>query len=210
MVENDRKNEEIEMESTHESCDCETEDSRESMDAEGESQGGPSSDTEEASSSLESMSKEDLIHRLQQAEAEVERVNGAYLRSLADYDNARKRMAAERRELRQLAICELIADLLPTIDNLERAMEVSPDSDLDSVLKGVKMTYRQIMQVLEKENVHCIDALGKSFDPNLHEAVGREESGEHEENTVIDEVQKGYKTDSRVIRPSMVRVSKLP
>ena len=144
--------------------------------------------------------------RMQQEE---EKANDMMLRLAAELDNYKKRVAKERESLIKYAAQNIVQELLPVLDNFERAIESASESkDLDSFLEGVKMTYKHMCDALERKGVTGIDAVGKSFDPNIHEAVMQIASEEYPENVVVEELQKGYMLHDRVIRPSMVAVSK--
>ncbi len=143
--------------------------------------------------------------RMQQ---EVEQTNDTMLRLAAELDNYKKRVAKERQSLIKYAAQGVVQELLPVLDNFERAMDAARQSkDFDSFLKGVEMIYKQMCDALEKRGVSRIDAAGKVFDPNVHEAVMQMASEKHPENIVVEELQKGYMLHDRVIRPSMVAVS---
>lgn len=123
----------------------------------------------------------------------------------ADFDNYRKRVKAEKQEWAGQAVCDFIRELLPVIDNLERAKQA--EGSAQALADGVELVYRQFLSVLEKQGVQAIEACGCAFDPNCHHAIMQVEC-EAEENTVVDELQKGYKLHDRVLRPSMVKVAK--
>lgn len=127
------------------------------------------------------------------------------LRLQADFDNFRRRTRQEKEELSAIVVQNLIGELLPVIDNLERAL--SADAADGSALKtGVDMVYKQLMTTLSQNGVELIEALGGKFDPNFHQAVIREASSE-EEDTILEELQRGYSVRGKVIRPSMVKVA---
>jgi molecular chaperone GrpE len=132
------------------------------------------------------------------------------LRTAAEFDNYRKRVDKERRELSEYAAADLVAELLPIIDNFERALQAPPGSDPDAFRKGVELIHRQMMDALRKRGVKPIDALGADFDPNLHEAVAHEDSDAHREGEVMQELQRGYLLGERLLRPAMVKVAKRP
>ncbi len=139
---------------------------------------------------------------------EVEENYNRYLRVQADFDNFRKRTRKEKEELLKYASLPIIESLLPALDNLERALTAGQNAEhSDSLVKGVEMVFRQIQQVLEQEGLQAIEAEGKPFDPQYHQAVMQEESADHEAGIVIQELQKGYILKDRVVRPSMVKVS---
>ena len=136
------------------------------------------------------------------------------LRLYAEFENYKKRAAREAKDFRKFANDTLIREMLPVIDNLERAIQSSTSQENDqehfktSILEGVTMTLGEILKVLERFHVKPIEALEQPFDPNFHEAIGQEETDEFADNTVIREYQKGYMLHDRLIRPSMVVVSK--
>lgn len=129
-------------------------------------------------------------------------------RMKAEFDNFRKRTQKEKEENAKYASEKVILSLLPVLDNFERAIESSKiNRDFETFSHGIEMILRQFMKVMEDHGLSAIEALGKEFDPNLHEALIQEES-EHDENIILEELQKGYLLKERVIRPSMVKVSK--
>ena len=134
------------------------------------------------------------------------------IRVSADFDNYKKRVQRQMDEYRKYSNAELIRDLLPVVDNLERAIAAYQDNRAANIeacmAEGVEMTLKGILDVLEKYNAVPVEAQGKPFDPNYHEAVMQEASEQYPENTVINELQKGYLLHDRLIRPSMVAVSK--
>ncbi len=128
-----------------------------------------------------------------------------HLRALAEFDNFKKRTQKEKDELYSFAVVDVMKNILPVLDNLERAAnaaeEASPYAD------GVKMVLKQFGETLEKMDICPIEAVGKEFDPNLHNAVMHEENDEVGANIIVEEFQKGYKYKERVIRYSMVKVA---
>jgi molecular chaperone GrpE len=158
-------------------------------------------------------SMEDKIDSLQ---AEIERLTEAskenydrFLRASAELDNYRKRASREMDDTRKYATQALLKDLLAVADNLDLAIKSSTENSHNesNLLDGIDLTRKELLKVFDKYNVKPIEALGSPFDPNYHEAVMREESDEHAENTVINELQKGYLIHDRLLRPSMVVVS---
>ena len=126
----------------------------------------------------------------------------------ADFDNYRKRTQKEKTELIKYASERLVGDLLPVLDNFDRAVSAAKvNPDFTSFSQGVEMILRQMQTALSKEGLKAMEAVGQTFDPNLHEAVLRVESEEYPENTVVEEVQKGYYLKEKVLRPCMVKVS---
>jgi len=128
------------------------------------------------------------------------------LRTAAEFDNYRKRMDRERRELAEYTAGEAVAEMLPIVDNLERALQAA--SVDDPLRKGVELIHKQMLDMLRKRGVKPIDARGADFDPNFHQAVIHEESPEHREGEVIEELQRGYMVGDRLLRPAMVKVAK--
>ncbi|MCW3489318.1 nucleotide exchange factor GrpE [Dethiobacter alkaliphilus] len=123
----------------------------------------------------------------------------------ADFDNYRKRVKAEKQELTRQAVCDLVRELLPVIDNLERAKEAKGSEE--ALAAGVDLVYKQFMSILEKQGLSGIEACGNEFDPNCHHAVMQVEC-DLPENEVAEELQKGYRLHDKVLRPSMVKVAK--
>ena len=156
----------------------------------------------------------DLKAALSAAEQAGKEHEDRFMRLYAEFENYKKRSSREAREYRKFANEALIKEMLPVIDNLERAIQSSLGQEnqkegLNScILEGVSMTLSEILKVMDRFHVKPVEALGKSFDPNFHEAVGQEESDEVDDNTVIREYQKGYLLHDRLIRPAMVVVSR--
>ena len=142
--------------------------------------------------------------------AEAEENREMYLRVQADMENMRKRLEREKADFIKFANENLMKDLLPVIDNLERALNHAQADDSEAILQGVQLTYDGFKNVLEKFGVRAVASLGERFDPNFHEAVMQREDPDAEDNTVLEEIQKGYLLNERLIRPSMVVVSKRP
>lgn len=146
--------------------------------------------------------------RIAELERQVEEYRQRLLRAQADFDNFRRRTHREKEELVKFAAAELITRLLPVLDNFERAISASKNSgDFESLAKGVDMIHRQLLQLLEQEGLKPMESVGQPFNPEFHEAVMRVESDEHEEGTIVEELQRGYILKDRVIRPAMVKVS---
>jgi len=143
---------------------------------------------------------------LEELRRERDALQDRLLRTAAEFDNYRKRMDRERRELADYTAGEAIKDLLPIIDNLERALQASAQDD--PLRKGVELIHKQMLEMLRKRGVTPIEALGADFDPNVHEAVTHEESDQHREGEVMEELQRGYKVGERLLRPAMVKVAK--
>jgi molecular chaperone GrpE len=143
---------------------------------------------------------------LEEVRRERDALQDRLLRTAAEFDNYRKRMDRERRELAEYTAGEAIKDLLPIIDNLERALQ-APAQD-DPLRKGVELIHKQMLDLLRKRGVRPIEATGTMFDPKYHNAVIHEESSEHPDGEVIQELQRGYMLGERLLRPAMVKVAK--
>lgn len=140
--------------------------------------------------------------------AQVEELKDRYLRVAADFDNYRKRMEKEKDDIVCFANERLVSDLLPILDNLERALTTdSEGAKMESILDGVRMVNQQLQSVLTGCGLEPVPAVGNAFDPQIHEAVGVLASDEHDEGTVLAELQKGYKLKGKVLRHSMVHVA---
>jgi len=149
-----------------------------------------------------------LEAELVKAKAKAEDHYGQLQRLQADFDNYRKRTQKEKTELIKYASERLVGDLLPVLDNFDRAVSAAKiNPDFTSFSQGVEMILRQMQTALSKEGLRAMEAVGQPFDPNLHEAVLRVASEEHPENTVVEELQKGYYLKEKVLRPCMVKVS---
>lgn len=140
--------------------------------------------------------------------AALEESRDLHLRVAADFDNYRKRMEKDREMLVCYANEALISDLLPILDNLDRALEADQEGNHSGdVLEGVRMISNQLHKVLQQCGLEPLASVGKPFDPSVHEAVGVLPSPDHDEGTVIAELQKGYSLKGKVVRPSMVHVA---
>ncbi|QDF56644.1 heat shock protein, GrpE [Bacillus velezensis] len=130
------------------------------------------------------------------------------LRVQADFENYKRRSRLEMEAAQKYRSQNVVTEILPALDNFERALQVEAESEqTKSLLQGMEMVRRQLMDALEKEGVQAIEAVGQEFDPNLHQAVMQVEDENFGSNIVIEELQKGYKLKDRVIRPSMVKVN---
>jgi molecular chaperone GrpE len=131
------------------------------------------------------------------------------LRKTAELDNYRKRVDRERAAADEAAAADLITELLPILDNLERALETSMETATAAAYRtGVELIHKQLLDLLAKRRVVPIDTAGRDFDPHYHQAVAHEASGEHAEGQIIGELQRGYMLAGRLLRPAMVRVAK--
>jgi molecular chaperone GrpE len=142
---------------------------------------------------------------------EAERQRDEYydllLRKSAEFDNFRKRTERERQSVSEAAAADLIAELLPLIDDFERALQAGGDED-NAYRRGVELIYRRLLDVLQKRGVRPIEALGADFDPYYHQAVSYEPAEGRREGEVIEEFRKGYTLGDRLLRPTMVKVAK--
>lgn len=157
--------------------------------------------------------KESLEERLKAAEEKAEANYESLLRVTADFENYKKRIEREMSDVRKFANESLIKELLPIVDNLERALAIEYGKNEDTfegIREGVEMTLKEFMECLQKFGVTPMDSLEKPFDPNFHHAVSQEESEEYPENMVLKELQKGYMLRDRLLRAPMVVVSKKP
>jgi molecular chaperone GrpE len=161
----------------------------------------------------------DPANRLQQLEQELsslkqehETVQSQYMRIAADFDNFRKRQARDQDDLRQQLVCSTLTEILPVVDNFERArQQLNPEGEEAQALhRSYQGLYKQLVDVLKQQGVARMDVVGQEFDPTLHEAVLREENQEHAEDIVCEELQRGYHRDGRVLRHAMVKVSMGP
>lgn len=143
--------------------------------------------------------------------AERDSAQQGYMRALADHENYRRRVLKEREEDRKFASYSLIRDLLPSLDNLRRAVDAArATAGSEQIVQGVSMVLKQIDEVFERQGAKPIVAVGQPFDPNLHEAIQQIPSADHPAMTVLQEAERGYTLHDRVIRPSKVLVSKRP
>jgi molecular chaperone GrpE len=148
------------------------------------------------------------VSELETARMQAEENYQRLLRVQADFDNFRRRARAEKEDFAKYASLKLIEQLLPIVDNFDRALSSSKETkDFDALVKGLDMTYRGIDQLLTAEGLKPIDSVGQPFNPEFHQAVMQVESEEHEEGIVVEELQKGYILKDKVIRPAMVKVS---
>ena len=131
-----------------------------------------------------------------------------WLRKSAEFDNYRKRIERERREQADQAVVDLLQQLLLIVDDFDRALTVDAGDSGNAYRKGVELIHGKLHDLLRKQGVTPIEAVGADFDPNLHQAVVHEESPDHREGEVIGELRKGYMMNDRLLRPAMVKVAK--
>jgi molecular chaperone GrpE len=138
---------------------------------------------------------------------ELAHVKEIYLRKLAEFDNFRKRTEREREEVRALANESLVRDLVPVLDNFDRALQYAEGADAETLRAGVEMIYGQLRELLQRRGITEVNPVGRSFDPQIHEAVQRVEDTDHPSGEVVDVVAKGYLLSGRLIRPALVAVA---
>lgn len=154
---------------------------------------------------------EQLREELNTVREEAKSHQEQYLRTLADMENLRKRTQREKEELAKFANENILREILPVIDNLERAMEhVEQSEDGQGLVEGVQMTLTQFNQVLSRFGVESFETVGEPFDPALHQAMGQMETADQPINTVVQQMQKGYQLNDRLLRPAFVMVAKAP
>jgi len=148
-------------------------------------------------------------HGLAEIQKDLEKFRELALRSQADLDNYRKRVAREREDALRFANARLFEELLPVIDNFELGLGAAQNAkDAQNIVVGFEMVSKQLQDFLRGQHVETVDAVGHAFNPNFHEAVAQEESAEVPEGTVIRQLRKGYKLRDRLLRPATVVVSK--
>ena len=160
------------------------------------------------SSSDEAAQNAELKEELARKEKESTDNYDKYLRAVADLDNYKKRAIREKVDIIKYGNEDVIKDILPFVDSLDRALDHADSSDVQAFKEGIKLIQEQLLSCLRKHGVEKIDSVGLDFDPNFHEAMMQVESEEHEENKVVNEVQKGYLLNGRLLRPSKVCICK--
>ena len=152
---------------------------------------------------------EQLQEQIRLKDEEIANQKDTFLREKAELENFKKRLTKEKDDFVQFANERLLQELIQIEDNLERALEV-PNATIESLKEGVEMIQKQFSTFLKNQKVEPIEAIGKDFDPTLHEVLNQQESEEHEENTVIEQYSKGYTLNGRILRPTKVVISKKP
>ncbi|WP_430008429.1 nucleotide exchange factor GrpE [Metabacillus idriensis] len=146
--------------------------------------------------------------KIDELEAKLSETENRMYRVQADLDNFRRRSRLDLEAAQKYRSQNLITEILPALDNFERALKIDTDDEkTQSLLQGMDMVYRQLVQALQNEGIEAIQAEGQPFDPHLHQAVMQVEDDQYESNVVIEEFQKGYKLKDRIIRPAMVKVN---
>jgi len=170
---------------------------------------GESQDQEEEEIPITKMTKAQLIKKIEKVQEASDKNLDLYIRSQAEIDNLKKRYQKERQDLVKFANESLIKQLLPVVDNLEKAITHSQDEDsIEAIREGIDLTLKGLTDILQKAGVKTVKAVGEQFDPNFHEAVSEMADDRVEPGSVIKDLQKGYILNQRLIRPSMVIVSK--
>lgn len=155
---------------------------------------------------------EELAQEVESLRSQVDDRTNQYVRIAADFDNFRRRAQKEKEELEDKIKCSTISELLPVVDNFERARsQIKPQTDGEmNIHKSYQSVYKQLVDCLKRVGVSPMRSEGKEFDPNLHEAVMREATDEHPEGTVMEELVRGYMLGDRVLRHAMVKVAAAP
>ena len=164
-----------------------------------------SEELETSNSENEASETDEAIDENEALRKEIETLKNDYFKMLADTENLKKRLQREHDQLRKYRIQGFAADVLPVLDNLERALK--QETTDEALREGVQMIYDQLMASLKAEGVEPINALNQPFDPNIHQAMMTEEKEGVESNIVIEEFQKGYMLKDRILRASLVKVS---
>lgn len=153
--------------------------------------------------------KSDLAAKLAEKEKEAAANYDKYVRAVAELDNYKKRAVKEKNEILKYGKEEIVKDILPFLDSLDRALEhAEASNDIQAFKEGLKLIQDQLFSCLKKHGVEAIECAGQDFDPNFHEAMMQMESADHEQNQVINEFQRGYLLNGRLLRPSKVCVCK--
>lgn len=130
-----------------------------------------------------------------------------WMRTTAEFDNFRKRIERERKDLADFVSFEILLEILPVIDDLERALQANAGDSVEGYRRGVELIHKRVLDMLRKRGVSPIDATGKDFDPHIHQAVAREVSERYRDGEVIEEMQRGYLLGDKLLRPTMVKVA---
>jgi len=149
-----------------------------------------------------------LKEQLEAKEAKAKENYDLYLRAMAEMDNLRKRTAREKADTIKYGKEEIIKDILPFLDSMDRALEHADTSDARTFIDGIRLMQDQLLCCLQKHGVERIESMGEDFDPNLHEALMLLDSADHRDNQIVSEMEKGYLLNGRLIRPSRVCVCK--
>lgn len=165
-------------------------------------------DSEETEAGSEETAMDTEQKEMEALKQEKDEVYDRLLRLQAEFDNFKKRSQKEKEVDRKYKSQDLVNELLPAVDNFERALQVEVTDATSSIIDGITMVYQQFKDALKSQGVEEIETKGNVFDPNLHHAVMQVEDEEVESNIIVEELQKGYILKDRVIRPAMVKVNK--
>lgn len=178
-----------------------------------EAQNGMQEESSSEDKALDELPREELIKKVHELQASAERHFDLYLRAQAEMENLKKRFQKEKEEYLKFGNEALIKELLPVVDNLEKAIgyardaETQPGQENKALLEGLQLTLKVLVDVLERAGVERVEALGQPFDPHVHEAVSVSHEASAEPGTVLQELQSGYRLKERLIRPSLVVVN---
>ncbi|ANU23530.1 nucleotide exchange factor GrpE [Planococcus donghaensis] len=165
-------------------------------------------DTETPETDLPVEEEAEPVDEVEELRKQLEAEQNKYLRLLADYDNFKRRTQKDKEIANKFRSQSLLADLLPVLDNFERAMSATTKSEESaSLLKGIEMVQKSLLEAVNREGLEEIKAVGEQFDPNFHQAVMQEKDDSAEPGVVLQELQKGYILKDRVLRPAMVKVN---
>ncbi|MEW6661285.1 MAG: nucleotide exchange factor GrpE [Bacillota bacterium] len=200
-------------ENRHEDKNCHPQEVQERREQEARQEAENGAENIEAQSRLEEQAagrpEEQLASKLAEKTEEAAALFNRLQRLQADFENYRRRVRREQEELVNYATEKLIAELLPVLDNLERALEAAAKGgELSSFINGVDMIYRQLLGILEKQGLMAMETVGHPFNPETHHAVMQVETEDHEDNKIIEQVLKGYLLKEKVLRTAMVKVAK--
>jgi molecular chaperone GrpE len=205
MAEQDQKQSGIAEDQVEETAQPEAAEAASLEDAATE-QAAEGQDGQDAANDQQEPSLEDMVAQLQ---ADVEEARDAALRAQADAQNVKRRAEQDVEKARKFALERFTGDLLPVVDNLERALEAASDDEAASpIVEGVELTLKSFLDAIGKYNIEQVNPEGEPFDPQVHQAMSMVENPDVEPNTVIAVVQKGYTLNGRLVRPAMVMVSK--
>ena len=156
----------------------------------------------------ENLEQEEVKSGDDELQKKYDELNSQYIRLAADFDNYRKRQAQERESLLKYGAENTLKKIIEVLDNFERGAKANETvEDCEKVKESFNLVHKQLLEVLSKAGLEIIEAEGKEFDPNFHEAVMQTPTSEYPEHTIINELQKGYKLEDRVLRPSLVNVA---
>lgn len=164
-------------------------------------------ETTETSETTQEQTETPEFSEVDKLKNECKDINDKYVRLQAEFQNFKRRTEKEKSSLYKFANEKLFVDLLPLMDNMERAL-ASTENGSDGIVEGLKMIKKSLDEIFNKNGIEAIEAVGEAFDPELHHAVMSDDSDDHDSEHVIEEFQKGYKLNDKVIRHSMVKVSK--